>query len=702
VTLAAGIGLGSAVLALAPSGLTSTARWFAVTIAGWSATLVLIDAPPGVAYQHYAPFEPAPLRPLALAVVLGHLLCLLVAGRPHVAAAFRWARTHSHPVALALVAAVAMATSAVPSAEPVAWAMEMTVAASLQLLSLLTLVAAVRSVDPAAQPLIERSVDRVLGPDSAPGPQRIDGWVVALAAGVTSFTALLAWVVWEVHPHVPDEIAYLLHARYLAEGMLAMPLPPVPAGFNIDLMMYEPTRWYSPVPPGWPFVLAIGAWLGVPWLVNPVLGGVSIVLCFLLAGHLYGRRIARLGTVLLACSPWFLFLSMSFMTHALTLLAALAAGVGVARARSTGGWLPALLGGAMTGVLSLVRPLEGLVVAVLCGLWSLGARGRVVRLLPAAAYALGTIAVGALTRPYNAALTGSPDVFPIMAYIDKYYEPGSNAMGFGANRGLGWPGLDPFPGHGPVDVVVNAALNTAQTGIELLGWPIGAIGLIALILLPPWRRLARADWWMILAVASVIGVHSFYWFSGGPDFGARYWYLMIFPCCVLVARVVSRLETDSGTASRGRIEATALMLCAATILVFVPWRATGKYDDYRGMRADVRRLAAGHAFGRSLVLVRGGRHPDYHSAAVYNPIDLHADAPVYGWDASAGIRAALLDAYPDRTVWVLDGPTLTGDGYRVVAGPLSPAEARTLDIPPDAAGSGLVYDPVTPPRRSPQ
>jgi hypothetical protein len=140
---------------------------------------------------------------------------------------------------------------------------------------------------------------------------------------------------------------------------------------------------------------------------------------------------------------------------------------------------------------------------------------------------------------------------------------------------------------------------------------------------------------------------------------------------------------------------TALVLMGAALLVYVPWRAAGKYRHYRGMRADVRHLAREHNFGRSLVLVRGARHPDYASAATYNPIDLHADAPIYAWDASAEIREELLRAYPDRTVWILDGPSLTKDGFRVVAGPLSPEEARTSAIQPHALGR--VYDPVTPP-----
>ena len=103
-----------------------------------------------------------------------------------------------------------------------------------------------------------------------------------------------------------------------------------------------------------------------------------------------------------------------------------------------------------------------------------------------------------------------------------------------------------------------------------------------------------------------------------------------------------------------------------------------------------------------LVLVRGRRHPDYASAAVYNPIDLRARTPVYAWDASPELRAQVLAACPDRAVWIVDGPTLTGSGYRVVAGPVPPDSARHISIPPSAGGDDRrLYDPVSPHATSP-
>jgi hypothetical protein len=109
---------------------------------------------------------------------------------------------------------------------------------------------------------------------------------------------------------------------------------------------------------------------------------------------------------------------------------------------------------------------------------------------------------------------------------------------------------------------------------------------------------------------------------------------------------------------------------------YFPWRAIDKYHNYLGMRPDVRLLADKYHFGKSLVLIRGERHPDYASAAVYNPLDLHADAPIYVWDKNPEVRMQALAAFPDRPVWVLLGPSLTHGGFQVIEGPLTAQELK--------------------------
>ncbi|MCI0437054.1 MAG: glycosyltransferase family 39 protein [Gemmatimonadetes bacterium] len=648
------------------------AFWFALAVAGQAMALRLVRAGFMVGYQHYVPADEvfAAGHSPELLFLLAQLIAVGIGIRAHVPAVLRWVRSALPGWRLPVVALVFVVSGATLSRAPSLYIGELALASMVQALALATVFLMAASLPAGAGRAIERWL-------SSAAPDRPDRFAILAAVWVTVLCALLAVFAYQRHPHVPDEVIYLLHARYFAAGMLELPLPPIPDAFNLDLMTYEATRWYSPVPPGWPAVLAVGAFFGVPWLVNPVLNGINVLLASRLLRDVCDARTARLGALLLACSPWFLFMGMNFMTHTLTMTAALAGAVGAARLRSIERVSPAaiMLAGAGIGMLGLIRPFEGLTIAALLAGWVLASpvrRGLVARAIPVAAMGVVAVATSLVQLPYNQYMAGDPLTFPLMAYTDSVYGVGTNALGFGADRGLGWPGLDPLPGHGVADIFVNGNLNVFQVNIELLGWSIGSVLPIALLL--GLGRLRRQDVWMLVVIAAIVGVHSFYWFSGGPDFGARYWYLILLPCIALVARAIAELAERIGPPAAGRVHAAALALCAAMLFTFLPWRAADKYHHYRNMRPDVRRLAAENDFGESLVLVRGNRHPDYASAAAYNPLDLRAPVPIYAWDRSADVRERVLEAYADRPVWVLDGPTRTGDGFRVARGPVPAAE----------------------------
>src|SRR4029077_9687084 len=167
-----------------------------------------------------------------------------------------------------------------------------------------------------------------------------------------------------------------------------------------------------------------------------------------------------------------------------------------------------------------------------------------------------------------AILTGNPTVFPINAYLDKYYGPNRNALGFGPERGLGWA-IDPYPGHSPIESLINANLNISSINVELFGWSTGSLLFIALILFSGTMR--RSDYLMLAVIVAVVGTYSFYWFSGGPDFGARYWYLILVPCIALTVSGIRFLEnvfegTKDFKASDTRVLAAVASMCVLTIL----------------------------------------------------------------------------------------------------------------------------------------
>jgi len=188
------------------------------------------------------------------------------------------------------------------------------------------------------------------------------------------------------------------------------------------------------------------------------------------------------------------------------------------------------------------------------------------------------------------------------------------------------------------------------------------------------KRIQKNDYVLVGLILTVVGSYSLYWFNGGPDFGARYWFLTVIPFLILAVRGIQSLEQRLSSSigpsdSNGVVMVAVLSMCLLTLLNYIPWRSLDKYHHYLGMRPDIRSLAKEYNFGKSLVLIRGVSHPDYASAWTYNPLDPHAEEPVYAWDQSAAVRSRVLEAYRNRSVWIIEGPSVTGTSYKVVAAP---------------------------------
>lgn len=660
--------------------LRGPALWLALLIISQAASLQLVEAGPTVRFQHYA--NPLGLSPdrywLPIGVLVLQWIAVFLGVRNHFGRIRDWLTREFHPWQLAGILTFFVFSSAVLSRSIAAYGAELLFASLAQLVSLANTFLIVAATRPDTGRSFHAALRRFEGPralDRGPG---VDGFALAAALWVAVLAAALSIVAYQRHPHVPDEVIYLFQARYFADGTLSVPAPPVPEAFDVDITVNDSGVWYSPAPPGWPAVLALGTKAGAPWLVNPLLAGLCVLLAFSLVADLYDRRTARWTVLLLACSPWLVFMGMNFMTHTASLAAALVAVGAAVRAIRVNrlAWL--LLAGTALGVVGLIRPLEAVAVAGVLSL-ALVASSRGWFRTVVGLSVLGLAAAGTASPMlwYNKALTGSATTFALTSYVPEGVSPSANALGFGPDRGFGWTGLDPFPGHDVLDAVINGALNTALVNTELFGWSIGSLLLLLLFLFA--GRPRRQDYLMWAWIAAVLFVHTFYWFAGGPDFGARYWYLAVLPAAVLSVRGVETLEqrlvNGDATAQRRRLPGVYLAisaLCAASLVTFFPWRAVDKYRHYRGMRPDILRLAESHDFGRSLVLIRGDRHPDYASAFTYNPLDLHADGPIYAWDKDPAVRQQVVSAYPDRPVWRVDGPCITLDGYEVRAGPLPP------------------------------
>ncbi|HEX6313594.1 MAG TPA: hypothetical protein VFZ73_01995 [Gemmatimonadaceae bacterium] len=655
-------------------GAGRAGAWAGLAALGQCAVLQLIVAGPAVGYQHLTlPPDAWRSRPVPALLVPAFLIAVLGGVIRHRHEIREWIAGQERPWAILLAIAGTLLVAAAPSAEPDVYLAELAWAALVQLGSLGCIALAVGNLP---HELVARSQPRLQAWLEGGGRRGLDRFSWSLAGFVTVVATLLCLTSYQAIPHVPDEVAYVLQARYFAAGLPWMAPPAVPAAFDTFLLEVSGDRWYSVFPPGWPLLLAVGVKLGVPWLVNPLLGGACILLTYLLVQELSGRRLARLTITIMAVSPWFLFLSMSFMSHVLSLALALVTALGAARGiRAAAPW-PALAGGLALGILGMSRPLEGVAVAVLAGIPLLAASLRHRRIGVLSFAMAGTAVTGGLGLAYNRVITGSALQFPAEQYFDREYGPGRYAIGFGPEKGVGWTGLDPFPGHGAADVGVNAVLNGFMMNVDLLGWSAGSM---LLVLLGLFHARGTVDRLMVTSIAVVVGLHSAFWFSGGPDFGARYWFLALVPAAVLVGRGLSALSPNESSGPAPRAVLAAAWLSVLALTLFVPWRAVDKYRYYRGVRADLVALRDDSRFQDGLILVRGQRHPDWAGAAIANEVGLaRHGSPVFAWDRDSLSRRAVLAAFPARAVWLVDGPTRTGGAYRVRRGPIPPTERSAL------------------------
>lgn len=608
---------------------TAFPLWLLSGLAGQAAVLLTVEAGKQVHFQHARPLvHPAVMLFIAFQAVL------VVAGLMRTGLRWPWGRYW-------LLAGFAL-TAATVSRDPAAWVVESAFAVVAQAAALGAFALAAGA---APEPLV-RTFHRMVAGSGRRVP--------LIAAALTFFVAaVLNFAIYERQPHLQDEVAHLHQARSFAAGRVTMPPAPVPEAFDYYLLDQRIDRTSLAQPPGYALLLAPAVWLGADWLVNPLLGGLNVWLLYLVLRKLFEPPVPVLGALLLAASPWHLFLAMSFMNHTSMLTAMLLAAMGVL----SGGVMAAAGAGAALGWLSFTRPLDGAAFAGLCLIWMLMRRKPWPALLAAAA------ATGALVLPYNRAITSDALRAPLVDYMDRIFGAGTNSLGFGVNRGLPWP-LDPFPGHGLADVIVNAQLNASTLNTELFGWAAGSlVFLLAFAAISKWGSVDR---WLATMAATAVAVYSLYWFSGGPDFGPRYWSMLLIPAVALTARGIALVAEHYGD----RTLALVAFLSLSAWTTFVPWRAADKYAGYLGVTPQLRQIAEQEHFGRSLVVIRGESFPDYAAIAWTNPVDWHGDGPVYAREAGPGVLAKLRAAYPDRPVWLIDGPSRTGGGYRIFERPV--------------------------------
>jgi hypothetical protein len=353
-----------------------------------------------------------------------------------------------------------------------------------------------------------------------------------------------------------DEMAELIHARYLAAGMLAGPTLPSPEAWLIPNMFVTDAGWVSQYPPGHLFAWAAFVFIGLRWAAGAALLAVTVGLVSASFDRLLPperRPHGRVAAVLLAVSPFMLLLAAGSPSH-VTSGAAGALALYAALRAADGRMSWALVAGVAVGVMVLARPWTGLVLGptLTLGVW-LERGGIALARRAVVPWIAGGLPCALLLFAFNGALFDSPLTF------------GYEAL-YGPAHGLGLH-ADPwaFP-YGAREAVAYTASDLIQLGSMLLETPVSLV-LIAAAYLALIPRLAPGT--SVLAAWALIPVfaHALYWFHAPR---------MLFeaaPAWILLAVLaVAEAHTRAGPVLRAGVRWSVAAVVVVAAVALAPTR----------------------------------------------------------------------------------------------------------------------------------
>ena len=462
---------------------------------------------------------------------------------------------------------------------------------------------------------------------SSPGIRR------TILAGVFLVTALaIGQGILRDFPNSSDENSYLTQAGIFASGRLWIPSPPHPEFFRARsfVMDTQRGRFFAKAFPGWAGVLSLGVLAGAPWLINPLLSALTLLLTGSLAASLLGRgwELPVLGMV--ALNPFFLFNAASYFNHPLALFLMTLFLLAVVRWERGGSDAWGLVAGAAAGLALTVRPASALLLTGPFLLYLVARRIRQQRWQSLVMLVAPLAACAAAIGFYNRLLFGSPWSTGYQAY-----DPADIRMGFGFD-------------------------NFATTGwwlLKLLLWTLP--GSLAGIFFLARRRdlrswIAREPLMALLAGGFLLQAagHLLFQNKGSNEYGPRYYYDGWVFLALLAAAGWKRVAEEPSRGDRARRGLILGGACsvAVTLVLTMPLLSF-HYRDKIDHNRDLYTRMESTGLPTALVFLKTGSGRMPPGDLVRNPADFRTGI-VYARDLGQEARRQLAALYSDRPALV--------------------------------------------------
>jgi 4-amino-4-deoxy-L-arabinose transferase-like glycosyltransferase len=456
-------------------------------------------------------------------------------------------------------------------------------------------------------------------------------------------------------PRVLDSFNYLFQAENFSRGQLYAQVPPVKDCFQFPFIIMQDGRWYGSVYPGFPFLLALGVLACIPWMVNPFLGGIGMMVVYLAGRKFFDESLARRAVLLLAVSPFYRMISSIFMSHVAAMLWALLSisllWRWITEGRSARAVIPFLAAVAL-GFNYITRPQTAAVVVapfLFLGFVRTAKRKISMKHLAVFLFVLAVFYTG--LSGYNRMLTGDPDINPRYAV-----DPGRR-LGFGRDIGETLPG-GVRGGHSLSKGFKNVEILLNLWNSDMFGW--GASSILGICFVMVWCALIlpnhkMIEWLLGVGIGCNCLLYIFY-FTPSPNFGPRY-LSGIIPATVLLTvsgarklvQAVSRRGWDLAGINREFVTLSTLLLVIGAAVFVLPVH-TYHYGQLPPMTArnSVPQFSQDENI---LVLI-----PDeFYTLNIFTWNSPDLDGIIFLRNPGAELVAELRRAFPDRCFFLVDG-----------------------------------------------
>lgn len=272
--------------------------------------------------------------------------------------------------------------------------------------------------------------------------------------------------------------------------------------------------------------------LGVPWLLNPLLASLSVIVIYFLALELFGKRVALLSSLLCALSIWFLVTSATYLSHTANLFFFSLFLLFMFRSIKSPRILSGILAGASLGFAFLVRPYEtawaSLPVLIYYLIRFLKTPGEYIKNVLAFAAATGFFMLLFLT--YNFLTNGHPLV---MGYEVRYGP--EHGIGFGKKGYTDTP-------HTPFRGALLLGDNFKAINDYLFGWPISSLFPLAFIFISKKEKIKnKTEAILLFLMILTLSLGLFIYWGTFILIGARQFFIILSSLIILCALGLTRL-----------------------------------------------------------------------------------------------------------------------------------------------------------------